>query len=195
MRRKQILKLFMNKTTSSLSPTSQKLELSYVVWNALYYSHHLELISPFQILQSITESKQTIKTEAVHWITIWESCSTSARALRTSRSKSMAFCQALCATVTRPPQPGPPHFFCPSSVLQFGPPHSVSEQEAPGGVPQVCKEPGNRPRFRVGTAVQGLSGPREHGGGAQQVFRMERGAQSLGIRTYSQGNNGNLQPL
>lgn len=111
---------------------------------SFYFSQHLESISSFQILQSITKSKPTIKTEAIHRITILESCSTSARALRTSWSKSMVFCQALCATVTRPPQPGPPHFFCPSSVLQFGPPHSVSEQEAPWGVPQVCNKPRNR---------------------------------------------------
>lgn len=56
----------------------------------------------------------------------------------------MAFCQAPRATATSPPQPGPPHCFCPSSVLQFGPPHSVSEQEAPGGVPHVCSEPRNK---------------------------------------------------
>lgn len=52
----------------------------------------------------------------------------------------MAFCQALWATVTSPSQPGPPHFFFPSSVRQFKPPHLDSAQEAPTGVPHVCKD-------------------------------------------------------
>lgn len=103
--------------------------------------------SPARRWEPIPQSK------AVHWITILESCSTSASALRTSRSKSMAFCQAPCATVTRPPQPGPPHFFSPSSVLQLGPPHSVSEHEAPGGVPQVCNKWGSRHQPSEGESV------------------------------------------
>lgn len=77
----------------------------------------------------------------------------------------MAFCQALWATVTRPPQPGPPHHFSPSSVLHFGPPHSLSEQSAPGGVPHVCNEPRVRHKRSQGQA-QELSGLRQdHGTG------------------------------
>lgn len=71
------------------------------------------------------------------WITILESCSTSANALRMSLSKSMAFCHALWATVTSPSQPGPPHFLCPAAVRQCSPPHSDSAQEAPTGVPHI----------------------------------------------------------
>ena len=51
MRNKQILKPSVNKTSSSLSLTSQKLR-------PFRFSQHLELICPIQILQSITESKQ-----------------------------------------------------------------------------------------------------------------------------------------
>lgn len=110
-----------------------------------------------------------IDNKTMQWLTILESCSTSARALRTSRSKSMAFCQALWATVTRPPQPGPPHFFSPSSVLQLGPPHSLSEQSAPGGVPQVCNKPRVRQRGS-GLVSNGTAGWPENTGGPQQRY-------------------------
>lgn len=100
-----------------------------------------------------------------YYLTILESCSTSANALRMSLSKSIAFCQALWATVTSPSHPGPPHFFFPSSVRQFRPPHSDSAQEAPGAVPHVCRDTGHK-----GSSHCLISIARLHGGWSRTLF-------------------------
>lgn len=100
-----------------------------------------------------------------YYLTILESCSTSANALRMSLSKSIAFCQALWATVTSPSHPGPPHFFFPSSVRQLRPPHSDSAQEAPGAVPHVCRDTGVK-----GSSHCLISIARLHGGWSRTLF-------------------------